>query len=186
MKLTNINEVDYNLSMDFKLVNICISTSGHRTKHTCPYGECYKDSNKNWVKGCDRTIRNIQEHRKEWLSKSRKLTGTKSTLKYHMNCENIPILDGDPDDPIYLTIPPPPLHTILLGPVNHVFKELRKRHPVIMKTIDNLHIQQSKYHGKNFEGNQCRAILKSVHKLNIPKELVEFKNAFIAIKNFVS
>ena len=52
-----------------------------------------------------------------------------------MNCENIPILDGDPDDPLYLTIPPPPLHTILLGPVNHVFKELRKRHPVIMKTI---------------------------------------------------
>ena len=51
-----------------------------------------------------------------------------------------------------------------------------------MKTIDNLHIQQSKYHGKNFEGNQCRAILKSVHKLNIPKELVEFKNVFIAIK----
>ena len=74
-----------------------------------------------------------------------------------MNCENIPILD-DPDDPIYLTILPPPLHTILLGPVNHVIKELRKRHPVIMKTIDNLHIQQSKYHGKNFEGNQFRAI----------------------------
>ena len=104
-------------------------------KHTCLYGECYKDSNKNWVKGCDRTIRNIQEHRKEWLSKSRKLTGTKSTLKYHMNCENIPILDGDPDDPIYLTILPPPLHTILLGSVNYVFKELRKRHPVSWRLL---------------------------------------------------
>ena len=50
-----------------------------------------------------------------------------------------------------------------------------------MKTIDNLHIQQSKYHGKNFEGNQCRAILKSVTKLNIPKELVESKNVFVTL-----
>ena len=29
LKLTNINEVEYNLSMDLKLVNICIDISGH-------------------------------------------------------------------------------------------------------------------------------------------------------------
>ena len=69
-----------------------------------------------------------------------------------MNCEHEPLMNGDEDDPILKVIPPPPLHTVLLGPVNHIFKELKRRYPKILKTISNLHIQRSKYHGRNFEG----------------------------------
>ena len=79
----------------------------------------------------------------------------RANLKNYMNCENDPLLGGDKDKPIINYIPPPPLHTILLGPVNHVVRELEKRYPKILKTLSKLHIQRSKYHGKSFEGNQC-------------------------------
>ena len=104
-------------------------------------------------------------------------------MKEHMNCENDPLVNANPDDPIIKTIPPPALHTILLGPVNHVFKELQKRYPKILKKISKLHIQRSKYHGRNFEGNQCRSLLKKIEELDIPDCFQEFKDVFIEIRN---
>ena len=78
--------------------------------------------------------------------------GNRANLKKYMNCEFDPLINGDEDDPIIKIIPPPPLHTVLLGPVNHIFKELKRRYPRILKTIAKLHIQRAKYHGRNFEG----------------------------------
>ena len=100
-----------------------------------------------------------------------------------MNCEYEPILGGNQDDPVIKTIPPPPLHTVLLGPVNHVIKQLNRRFSKILKNISNLHIQRAKYHGKQFEGNQCRSILKHIENLGIPDCFSEFKDVLIAIRD---
>ena len=166
MKLTNLNEVDYKLSMDLKLVNISIGICSHTSKYPCPYGECYKDDQGNWMKGPDRTVTNIREHRRRWMMKSRSKKGNRANLKQYMNCENAPLINGDPDDPIILTVPPPPLHTILLGPVNHVFKELMKRHKKILKTTSDLHIQRAKYHGRKFEGKTLENICSWFKKIS--------------------
>ena len=152
MDITKINEVEYALSMDLKLVNISIGICSHSSKHPCPYGQCYKDRHGNWIKGQDRTISNIRENRRTWMNRSRNKKGTRTNLKKYMNCEFEPLINGDPEDPIIKTVPPPPLHTVLLGPVNHLMKELIKRYPTILKTLSNLHIQRSKYHGRSFEG----------------------------------
>ena len=152
MEITKINEVEYALSMDLKLVNISIGICSHSSKYPCPYGECYKDSQGNWIKGQDRTICNIRENRRTWMRRSRSKKGKRTNLKKYMNCEFEPLINGDPEDPIIKTVPPPPLHTVLLGPVNHLMKELMKRYPKILKTLSNLHIQRSKYHGRSFEG----------------------------------
>ena len=91
-----------------------------------------------WHKGRDRTVRNIRENRNKWIKRSRNKKGNRTNLKEHMNCEHEPLVNGEDDDPILKTVPPPPLHTILLGPVNHVFKELARRYPKIMKTVSRL------------------------------------------------
>ena len=181
MKLTNLNEVEYLFSMDLKLINICIGIGTHSSRHPCPYGECYRDRTGSWVKGQDRTVNNIREHQIKWTKSSVNKILNRAKLKNYMNCENDPLLGGDKDKPIINMIPPPPLHTILLGPVNHVLKELEQRYPKILKTLSKLHIQRSKYHGRSFEGNQCRAILKKVHLLEIPPVLVEFKDVLLSI-----
>jgi hypothetical protein len=152
MQLTKINEVDYKLSQDLKLINIMIGIGPHSSRFPCPYGECCKDDKGDWVKGQDRTPRNMREHRKRWMNRSRSKKGNRDNLKEHMNCEHESLIAGNEDDPVYLTAPPPPLHTILLGPVNHILKALQKVHPRIFKRLSELSIQRSKYHGKNPEG----------------------------------
>ena len=129
MELTKINEVEYALSLDLKLVNITLGLCTHSSKHPCPYGECFRNEYGNWVKGRDGTIGNIKEHRAKWMERSRNKEGNRKKIKEHMNCEYEPLINGYPEDSMINTIPPPPLHTILLGPVNHIMKELFKRHP---------------------------------------------------------
>ena len=63
------------------------------------------------------------------------LRGNRKLLKDFMNCESDPLINGDPDCPIIKIIPPPPLHTVLLGPVNHIFKEFEKRYPKILERV---------------------------------------------------
>ena len=67
------------------------------------------------------------------------------------------------------------------GPVNHIVSHLKRLSPSVVTTIEELHIQPSKYHGRQYEGNQCRKLLKSVKKLKIPPYLVEFENVLIAL-----
>ena len=47
------------------------------------------------------------------------------------------LINGDPNYPTIKTIPPPPLHTVLLGPINHVFSALEKNSPKSSKQFPN-------------------------------------------------
>ena len=69
-----------------------------------------------------------------------------------------------------------------LGPVNHIYNKLKSLYPKIVKTVSRLHIQHSKYHGKSFEGNQCRLLLNNIDKLDIPNNFQEFKDVLLALK----
>ena len=102
------------------------------------------------------------------MERSRNKRGNRINVKEHMHCVFDPLIDRNSEDPIIKVIPPPPLHTILLGPVYHIFKELKKRFPKILKIVSELQIQRAKYHRRNFEGNQCRAILKKIKHMEIP------------------
>ena len=64
-KLTSLNEVEYKLSQDLKLLSIVIGIKNHSSKYPCPYGECFKNElMRKWVKGQDRTIKNFTENQK--------------------------------------------------------------------------------------------------------------------------
>ena len=45
-----------------------------------------------------------------------------------------------------------------------------------------MHVQQSKYHGRQYEGNQCRLILRYIERLRIPSHLKEYKNVLLALR----
>ena len=44
-------------------------------------------------------------------------------------------------------------------------------------------IQKSKYHGRSFEGNQCRKILNNIKKLKIPDYLKEYRIVLSNLRN---
>ena len=50
-------------------------------------------------------VNNIKENMNKWLSKPRKNGGNRKTLKNYINCENDPLLGGDPDDLVLERIP---------------------------------------------------------------------------------
>ena len=52
--------------------------------------------------------------------------------------------------------------------------------------ITKLHIVRESYEGKTFEGKQCKDILKSIPKLNIPLELKPFETALKCLKNIIN
>ena len=69
-----------------------------------------------------------------------------------------------------------------LGPVNPIIKNLAVYYPKVNKILDDLHIKRSNYHGKQFEGKQCRLILRNINKLNTPSEMIEFKEVLKTLK----
>ena len=105
-------------------------------------------------------------------------------FKNFNNCEFVPIIGSDdPDTSVLFKIPPPPLHTILLGPVNHIIDNLKKNHPRLEKILEKLNIQKAKYHGQKFEGNQCRKILQNINKLKIPYDLHAYKTVLTSLRD---
>ena len=119
MELTKPYEVEYTLSHDLKLANILAVIQSHSSKYPCVYGECTREEKTGrWIKGRNRTSGNIEEHRKEWILSG----GSRDNLKNHMNCEHKPLLSSiNPSTPILVQLPPPPLHTILLGIDNIIY-----------------------------------------------------------------
>ena len=116
IQLTKLNEIKFTLSQDLKLTNIVIGITTHSSKYPCAYGECSQDDDGKWSKGRNRTPKNIRENQEKWLQDSRSKKGVRSKLKKYMNCEFLPLVgDCDENVPILFLIPPPPLHTILLG-----------------------------------------------------------------------
>jgi hypothetical protein len=63
-----------------------------------------------------------------------------------------------------------------------VFKELQRQFPKLLKIVSNLHIRRSKYPRQNFEGIQCRSLLKKMGSLNIPESFKELKDVFLTIR----
>ena len=54
--------------------------------------------------------------------------------------------------------------------------------PQVKRRLIKLHIKNSNYHSEQYEGNQCRLILRNVHRLAIPMEFIDFKFVLIALR----
>ena len=114
-------------------------------------------------------------------------SGLREKLKEYHNVQHVPLLqtpttkllDNDHSDTLTLTLtPPPPLHVIKLGPVNHLWNGLSKHHD--MAHIEKLlGLTKSDKQKKAFQGPECDKILRNLDFLQacLPEELHTFVEA---------
>ena len=94
------------------------------------------------------------------------------------------------------------MHCILFGPTNKIIEDLIKAHSDMKSVVgydcdkelsswdlpailSKLHIVKESYQGTTYEGNQCRQILKSITKLQIPLELKPYESALLVLDDLV-
>ena len=125
--LTQINIISYLLSADLKVVLMGLGLGSNASTFSCGLAECRKESKRGkWIKGQNRTISSICEHRRKWLLET---GGNRKKLNQYKNCENEPVVrpQWDENSPLFPWLPIPKLHAVLLGPTNHLIKELVER-----------------------------------------------------------
>jgi hypothetical protein len=134
-----------------------------------------------WIVGPDMTVSMLLEAVRAWVQAG----GDRSQLKFFFCVENESLIAAFADEEVYVMdrIPIPPLHTIKLGPVNHLVKELATHWDGLKPALASLNITESDYHGGAYEGKQCTQILKKIELVNIPPEHKPFEVAFLALRD---
>ena len=121
---------------------------------------------------------------KKWETSNHSPPFHRSQLKFFGCVENEPLIRAFAGEEVYVMdrIPIPPLHTIKLGPVNHLVRELASHWDGLKPALASLNIKESDYFGGAYEGKQCTQILKKIELLNIPPEHKPFEVAFLALR----
>lgn len=176
---TKINNLNYHLSADLKLANICLGIMSHASLHPCPY--CEGTRNIYDEDASIRTLETISENYNKWRTES----GRKGTLKEYYNCSGVPLVAvHDITTPVIDIVPPPALH-IKLGIVNKLFSELQKLYPELEDWSKSLYITREAYHGHTFEGNECNKLLANLDMLlhMLPPNLKLYHDCFVAFRD---
>ena len=164
--LLKINSINCSIAMDLKCIAISLGMTSAASRHPCPYGLCQKAGlgmgplwkEGEWIKGEDCSLESLKDHQEQWWREGR---ANRTRLKEYYNVEFEPLFTTyrpvwlGPLLPTYILekIPPPPLHTFRLGPVNHIITCLAKYFPELEEHLANLHVVKEAYHRETFEGN---------------------------------
>ena len=173
----------YKIVSDLKLYNIILGLMECGSRHGCYICKGLKNAAGVWEKGELRHLEDLIATVTLWEEES----GLREKLKEYNNVQHVPLLqtptakllDNDYSDTLTLTLtPPPPLHVIKLGPVNHLWNGLSKHHD--MAHIEKLlGLTKSDKQKKAFQGPECDKILRNLDFLQacLPKELHTFVEA---------
>lgn len=200
--MLKVNSINCSISMDLKCIAMSLGMTTAASRHPCPYGLCHKAgagqgplwTQGDWVKEEDRSLESLQQHQEQWWREAR---ANRKLLKDYYNVEFQPLFStyrpswSGPLLPTYILekIPPPPLHTFRLGPVNHLLDSLNKYFPELGENLASLHVVKEGYHGDMFEGNECWKILRHLDALKIPDHLQDYQealDALLEVNNLVS
>ena len=141
-----------------------------------------------WIKGDDRTLENLLEDNQMWTDNS----GDRNSLKNFNNVEFHPLLktpnhkllanDFSSTKTIEI-LPPPGLHVIHLGPVNFIWKELKKHFN--MEPFENAHgLYKSDKQKQQFQGPECKKLLRKLNELR--DYLTEDLHCFVDILDSIN
>ena len=173
----------YKVVSDLKLYNIILGLMECGSRHGCYICKGLKNNVGIWEKGDLRDLEDLIADFTMWHEES----GLRQQLKEYNNVQHVPLLqtptakllDNDHSDTLTLTLtPPPPLHVIKLGPVNHIWKGLSKQHD--MGHIEKmLCLTKSDKQKKAFQGPECDIILGNLDFLQacLPERLHTFVEA---------
>ena len=167
--------ISFVLAADMKMVNIiCGIQSPSGSTYPCPWCETGKDHFRSSPPGALRTVEKLDVQQRAYHSACQR-AGRQLPAPKFKNCINKPLVSGSSCLSILDLIPPMELH-LMLGVVNRLFTTLSDalREAGSSMTADDwakeLGISRSTYHGGQFEGNQCRKMLKEVDILQMMLE----------------
>ena len=150
----------FTIATDLKLCNILLGLMSHSSTHPC----CWCDIKKGELKrkGKQRTISNLNSLFWEFFEAN----ADKKDAKLYGNVIHPPIISDNLEDstPVIEVIPPPELH-LLIGPVNTLYDGLEKVWPQSQDWLKACNVRKTEYHGGSFAGNDSRALLKKVNRL---------------------
>lgn len=169
--LTHLREVECTVKIvcDLKLSNIILGLTSPASKYPCPYGECCKGKDKEWIKGESRSFASIAKHKDNWQKET---NGNRKKLMDFFNCEFEPLVLGLGEELVLVHFPPPPLHLVDLGPVNNLLHSLEENVGDLTVAWEKIGVKREAFHGGNFNGNEVNKILG---KLNILTTFVPSK-----------
>ena len=174
---------------DLKLYNIILGLMECGSRHGCFICKGQKGPDGKWIAGEYRSIENILKDHTNWQLES----GLKKDLKNYFNALHEPIvkastakmLENDLSETKTLLLTPiPPLHVIILGPVNKIWKGLSaKTNMYVIEVLLGL-VRKDKQK-KEFQGPQCKKILNNLDilRLHLPQDLHCYVDALESIKN---
>ena len=155
MDQIHVEDVSFVISCDLKTANILCGIQSHSSKHPCCW--CNIDSDNLSECGVSRSFGSIQESYRAFVSAGSKF----KMAKDFDNTIHPPLINMEDSRLILDIIPPMELH-LLLGIVNHLFKNLSELWPGAKQWPALLHIQLQPYHGGQFAGNECHKHLQNV------------------------
>lgn len=128
------------VSCDLKLANILCGIQSHSSKHPC----CWCDAASPGLENCGqlRTFGQIRRQHSEYIQAG----GDSRKSKEFKNVIHVPLIEFQDDKFVLEAIPPMELH-LLLGVVNHIFKNLCDLWPRAKEWPPSLHIPIQPYHG---------------------------------------
>ena len=140
------------ISWDLKIADILCGILSHSSKHPCYW--CNIDLDNISECGVSRSFGSIQESYRAFVSAGSKF----KMAKDFDNTIHPPLINIEDSRLILDIIPPMELH-LLLGIVNHLFKNLSELWSGGKQWPSLLHIQLQPYHGEQFAGNECHKLL---------------------------
>ena len=168
LKLTQSNSIHFVLFCDMKVANIICGIQSHASKHPCCW--CDADSSKLGLCGSLRIFGGIKKAHQEFIAHGNDV----KKAKQFGNVIHSPLLNFPDESLILDAIPPMELH-LLLGVVNHLYKNLSNIWPECKNWPEALNIPLQPFHGGHFQGNHCQKLLKNV---DILQEKAEAAAAF--------
>jgi hypothetical protein len=165
-----LERMSFVLSCDMKLANIICGLQSHSSAHPCTW--CDIESKNLHHSGELRTFGSIRSDFEGFQAAGAQ---TKKARDFQ-NVVHQPIIRLSDDTLVLDFIPPMELH-LLIGVVNHLFKNLCQVWQNADEWPKMINIQQQPFHGGQFAGNECRKLLRNVDSL---QQLAEKHACFLA------
>lgn len=157
MRKLDLGSLKHVVTTDLKLANILVGIQSHGAQHPC----CYCESTSSvWESAQARTLGTVRNNYLDWYKKGSK----PQEAKAFKNCIHLPLINGPDNASIIDLVPPPELH-LLMGPFNHIYKNMKKIWPDVDNWASRFHVKEVGYHGGGFIGGDCNKLLKNVDTL---------------------
>ena len=187
-ELLRIDELDFVIAADLKLLNVLLGLSGHGGKYACIYCE----AEKGLVPGDLRTFGRLVECNEQYT----KAGSRERDMKKFFNVVNPPLINAEEDQVVGDVVPSPELH-LLMGATNHKLELIRKYlstkklEDKLWEWCNSKGVTRRGYNGRNkLDGNNSDRFLKHCGELKgvnwFPDELcpvLDCLKAFMAVKD---